>query len=267
MVPRLFLLAALIALVSLASARAQTSPPARGCATADDSPQVLHAAQPSYPASALAEHLGEKMAYVVVTVDSTGKLVDAGILQTSGNAAMDISALAAARASTFAPAIVNCVPVKRKAAMRFVFAAPSEGAERPTFNPPAGWTEVEATESQNGPYHRLATWRRGADLLMVSGSDTTETFADLKVAQTLTRGHAKILENKVVKICHGSQQAALAAFILSAPDPRQGYWLTLIVPDHGTEYLVAFYSGVGHVADSAVVDAMMSACVPGPTST
>ncbi|HTZ54757.1 MAG TPA: TonB family protein [Candidatus Acidoferrum sp.] len=100
---------------------ATPSTAATTCSAAYQPPRVLYAPTAAYPASADALHLGDRTAYVAVTIDASGRLVRSKILKTSGNAALDVSALDAARASAFAPATLKCAPVTRSAAMRFIF--------------------------------------------------------------------------------------------------------------------------------------------------
>jgi TonB family protein len=50
--------------------------------------------------------------FVEVTIDAQGRLVDTKIYRSSGNAAIDQAALRAARQSSYAPKIVDCVPVE-----------------------------------------------------------------------------------------------------------------------------------------------------------
>ncbi|HTU69199.1 MAG TPA: energy transducer TonB [Candidatus Baltobacteraceae bacterium] len=256
MIPRLFLFGVIL-IASLATR-------ANACARPDREPQALYTPPLAYPASALAEHVGTRMVLVEVVIDSTGELKNAKILRTSGNAAIDMSALLAARQSNFAAAIANCVPVAREAVMRFVFNAPAGtvGA-RPTFSPPAGWTERPIGGGfANGPYLPFGIWLRRGDMLMLSGGESSDTLSSLKIVQTLTGARAKILENGIVEICRRTQKAALVTFTRNAPDPQQGYWAVLIVPDQGTEYVAAYYSPAGDPPDPAVIDAMKSTCVP-----
>jgi len=49
---------------------------------------------------------------VQVTINAQGRLLDAKIYQSSNNAAIDQSALRAARQTTYAPRIANCAPVE-----------------------------------------------------------------------------------------------------------------------------------------------------------
>jgi TonB family protein len=81
------------------------------CATADEQAVVTNVATPEYPESARDLQLGPVSVLVKVTLDGRGDLQDASIQQSSGNSAIDAAAMRAARDSSYAPRIVNCVDV------------------------------------------------------------------------------------------------------------------------------------------------------------
>jgi len=91
------------------------------CWAAESAPRVVRAESPMYPDSVAVLHLPSKTVYVAVTIDASGRLARATVLQSSGNGALDAAALDAARRSSFAPGTRKCVPVTRRAAMRFIF--------------------------------------------------------------------------------------------------------------------------------------------------
>ena len=67
---------------------------------------------PMYPDSARDLGLGKVTVLVQVTIDAQGRLLDTKIFQSSNNAAIDQSALRAARQTTYAPRIANCAPAE-----------------------------------------------------------------------------------------------------------------------------------------------------------
>ena len=99
-----------IAPTSDATSDAATTAPA--CSNPNAEASVLDSISPSYPDSARDLGLGTTSVFVQVTIDAEGRLVDARIYRSSNNAAIDQSALRAARESRYAPKIVNCAPVE-----------------------------------------------------------------------------------------------------------------------------------------------------------
>lgn len=84
------------------------STPSAACATPDTAPQVLRLVQPSTPP--LAQQQGITGDVVVrVTLDGSGAVTAAQIVS-SPSAILNQAALAAARASTYQPGLVHCVP-------------------------------------------------------------------------------------------------------------------------------------------------------------
>lgn len=86
--------------VALSSSTAKPPP----CAVPFAEATVIHAATPAYPKNN--ESTGT--ALIEVDLDSTGALSGTAILRSSGNAALDAAAKAAALKSTFRPAIFAC---------------------------------------------------------------------------------------------------------------------------------------------------------------
>ena len=71
---------------------------------------VVEQAQADYPQSAEELGLGDVTVEVKVTVGPSGELVSEEIYQSGHNAEIDREALRVARASTYAPKLVNCAP-------------------------------------------------------------------------------------------------------------------------------------------------------------
>jgi TonB family protein len=71
---------------------------------------VTNAAYPEYPNSASRQY-GPVTALVRVTIGTNGTVLAASIYTSTGSADLDRAALRAARASTYAPKLVNCRPV------------------------------------------------------------------------------------------------------------------------------------------------------------
>jgi TonB family protein len=68
-------------------------------------------AQPEYPDAARNLRLGERAVSVRINVDGAGRVVYAGIIESSENMALDQAALMAARQSTYYPTVHACTPV------------------------------------------------------------------------------------------------------------------------------------------------------------
>ena len=82
------------------------------CSNPNEDAYVINPMSPIYPDSARDFGLGKVTVLVQVTLDAQGRLLDTKVYQSSNNAAIDQSALRAARQTTYAPRIANCVPVE-----------------------------------------------------------------------------------------------------------------------------------------------------------
>jgi TonB family protein len=260
MIPRLFLFGFLGAFFAAMAARA-TSAPSANCNNPNVAPQAIHAASLVYPTSAVALNLGTRVAIVEVVIDASGSLVEAKIVRSTGNAAMDQAALDAVHSSTFSPGTADCVPAKRAGVVRYVF----NPLSRPKFQPPAGWTswpDQEPDSARIGPANAalLQVWKRGQDALFLFERQGNEALDTSKLASE----HGTVLEKTSVRICNGTQDADFVAVRRREPDPMQGYWATLLALTQSDEYVVDYYSPVGNPPDSEVKNAMLSLCVPKP---
>ena len=72
---------------------------------------MVNIAPAEYPESAREANLGPVVVIVKITLSPTASITDASILQSSGNAQIDNSALRAAHQSSYSPKIDNCTPV------------------------------------------------------------------------------------------------------------------------------------------------------------
>jgi TonB family protein len=89
---------------------ADTAPPTEAPACADPNRDAVasNVVSPEYPSSE--SGIGSVAVLVAVTIDAAGGVSDVRVSQSSGNAAIDQAALRAARASSYRPRLVNCVP-------------------------------------------------------------------------------------------------------------------------------------------------------------
>jgi len=93
------------------------------CATPNQAPTLLKALAPVAPATVGILH-GTITVIVRVTVAADGSVHEARIVQSSGDEAIDRSALLAARLSSYAPQILACVPVSGTYLFRAQFSPP-----------------------------------------------------------------------------------------------------------------------------------------------
>lgn len=85
-----------------------TPTPKPVCAVPNADATTTQAVEPDYPD--IARQQGAVgTAKIKVSLDATGHVIDASLAKSAGNASLDQAALKAARASSFAPEVVNCV--------------------------------------------------------------------------------------------------------------------------------------------------------------
>ena len=90
------------------------------CANANVPAHVIQAVDPVYPDAAAKEQIYGTV-LVAVTLSDTGAVVSTMIQKSSGNEALDASALSAARESEYAPDYINCRPVGGTYIFRAIF--------------------------------------------------------------------------------------------------------------------------------------------------
>ncbi|GAC1306151.1 MAG: hypothetical protein NVSMB21_08590 [Vulcanimicrobiaceae bacterium] len=96
--------------------------PKPACPVPNADATTVSAVEPDYPD--IARQQGAVgTAKIKVSLDAAGHVLDVALAKSSGNASLDQSALKAARASTFAPEVVNCV----KTAGVYLFTADFQG--------------------------------------------------------------------------------------------------------------------------------------------
>ncbi|MGH7728378.1 MAG: energy transducer TonB, partial [Vulcanimicrobiaceae bacterium] len=92
------------------------------CANPTADATLTNAVSPDYPDIARQEG-AVGTTQVEITLDASGAVTNATVYKSSGNQALDRSAVAAARASSYAPQIVNC----QKVAGSYLFRADFTG--------------------------------------------------------------------------------------------------------------------------------------------
>ncbi len=117
MTPRLSLFALLLMLAVPAAAKATLASPTPSCPP-DRPATVVKAVSPDVPRSLRDVNFRSLVVIVNVAVDASGNVQSLTIRQSSGYVEMDKAALRAAQQSTYAPAIVDCVPAAGSYAFR-----------------------------------------------------------------------------------------------------------------------------------------------------
>ncbi len=114
----------------LSPPRSVPPPPAPDVFVAFDTPpQRMDVVEPEYPEIARELH-SQGTVIVQVTVDETGKVIDAVVVQSDVIEALEQAALKAARASQFKPAKQRDVPVKARIVIPFRFVLRADGERR-----------------------------------------------------------------------------------------------------------------------------------------
>ncbi|MDQ2663376.1 MAG: TonB family protein [Candidatus Eremiobacteraeota bacterium] len=99
-----------------------TVAPALGAACRGSAARIVHAIAPDYPQSAERAHANGTVR-VQVALNAAGRVSSARISRSSGNAALDRSALLAARDSTYVAARKGCRSISGTYAFRATFDA------------------------------------------------------------------------------------------------------------------------------------------------
>ncbi|HMD03091.1 MAG TPA: TonB family protein [Candidatus Baltobacteraceae bacterium] len=108
--------------ITAAAALAPSPTPKPACAQPHVDAAVKSAVAPDYPAIVQQQGVSG-VTQVKVTLTETGVVSDASVYQSSGNALLDRSAMTAARQSTYAPEVENCVKVSGSYVFRAEFSA------------------------------------------------------------------------------------------------------------------------------------------------
>lgn len=88
------------------------STPKPVCATPFKDATMVNGVTPEYPDAAREANLGPVTVIVKITLSASASVLDASVLQSSGNSSIDRAALSAARQSSYSPKIEDCKPVE-----------------------------------------------------------------------------------------------------------------------------------------------------------
>jgi TonB family protein len=98
--------------------------PASACAVPNAPAKVVHLAKPNYPM--LAMQVGAHGTFdVAVALDALGHVTSASVRGKHPYAGLDVDAIAAAKASTYAPARHACKPIASHLTVPIVFSLPT----------------------------------------------------------------------------------------------------------------------------------------------
>ncbi|GAC1354820.1 MAG: hypothetical protein NVSMB31_15110 [Vulcanimicrobiaceae bacterium] len=100
---------------------ASTPTPKANCPTPYKDASLVNSAAAEYPETAKEQGLGAVTVLVRIDLSATANVLSTSIIQSSGNSAIDRSATAAARQSSYSPKLVNCTPVEGSYSFRVEF--------------------------------------------------------------------------------------------------------------------------------------------------
>ncbi|GAC1389098.1 MAG: hypothetical protein NVSMB31_04480 [Vulcanimicrobiaceae bacterium] len=90
---------------------ASTPTPKPQCATPFKDASAVNLVSPEYPETAREANIGPAVVIVKISLSASASVLDASVLSSSGNGALDRAAVLAAKQSSYAPKIVDCAPV------------------------------------------------------------------------------------------------------------------------------------------------------------
>lgn len=162
------------------------------CANPTHEVRVITQVQPQYSSGLVTIPV---RVLVRVDIGMDGKLEGAAILQSSGNARIDAAALDAARRSSYAPAVTDCMPAEKSAIVAFDFQNP---AAEPSFQPPPNWG------APLRPTVNSVVYRHGTAVISVRMLPTAQTLDQLRIddMRSLQQLHAKVTVTDVTA-CRG----------------------------------------------------------------
>ncbi len=236
------------------------------CTLPDRPPRVVHNRQPIAPDSPTLEKGTPLNVLLAVRIGADGRLESVRVAKSSGDADVDNAAIAAARGSTYAAARVDCRAIPQEVAMRYLFSGPvlqlndatpvpdAASVAPPHLDVPAGW-RFRGTSSDD-----VASWTRGSGTLAAFGLAERDSLTEIENERMLAVGalYARILEQRTVTVCGGSQWAFEIVYVDA--DRNLTAELYDVTPAAGYETLYTA-KGVDSL-DPAVERIMRSTCAP-----
>jgi TonB family protein len=194
-----------LALLSLSSN--SSAPHKPSCNTPFRDARVLRAVSPTYPATV--NKWPATNVIVEITIGTDGRVRAARIFKSSHNSAIDQSAVASARQTTYHPKIIACKPTERD----YLYSAefPATGvAEVVTLKPPNRWVKQVPPADTDRQHHTIGEWTpthvAGSDVNINLASDafpgpiTLEQFVSLGLAN-LRKAGVDIVTSRPQTLC------------------------------------------------------------------
>ncbi len=241
------------------------------CAEPNREVAVDHATMADYPASAKSLNLGPVTVLIDVTVGASGAVQNIVLYKSSGNDAIDRSAMVASRESTYKPKIVNCVPTTGDYIFRAEFApggpvaSPLASAPfpAPAFSPPPDWSVLKELPPQNSNRWVYSAWQKGDAVLTLSGIPVTNSLNDIqrRTIGGLASQGAKIVSNGIVPVC-GSADALLITYTRHGTDGGNVFIADLYARSTRGIYQIVLYAPGAQTLDSSVEKSLKSLCAP-----
>ncbi|MDQ6929815.1 MAG: TonB family protein [Candidatus Eremiobacteraeota bacterium] len=100
---------------------ASTPTPKPACATPMKDATMVNGVSPEYPESAREANLGPVTVVVKIVLSASAGVLDASVIQSSNNSAVDRAAISAAKQSSYSPKVENCAPVQGSYSFRANF--------------------------------------------------------------------------------------------------------------------------------------------------
>ena len=206
-------------------------------------------------------------ALVEVVIGPSGNLVNATIYKSGGSISVDRAAIASARASTFSPKFVDCVPTTADYLFRAEFnpdgstpqplPTPAPTAPPPKFSPPLGWHGVRSFGNQ---------WSDGKgntlDFSATGRTDATlgHVYASAVSKKNKVLGPVQLVETEYIKACHGTQDALHMVYHLTGTGTISSD--VRVTVRYGYLYVLVYRTASGTPPSIDALASMESFCAP-----
>jgi TonB family protein len=241
------LLAALAAPVDLADV--PLGQPA-ACANPFQDATVTKPVTPDFPDSARGLGLGPMTVLIQVIVGPSGTPIAAMLYRSSGNMAIDQAALRAARASTYAPKLVNCAPAQGNCIFRAEF-NPGESGPLPTVMLSNNWKRASDR-----------SWTLGTATINIYSIANFSGVAYLRASTetVLKRSGVTPVFDDIIRVCSNTRDAWRLASVARSGS-NSAVTVTVVMESAGKGY-GAWYSAPGTTVPDNVMNALLTLCPP-----
>lgn len=232
-------------------------------------PRVVKKAQFAYPDDT--DQLGPGLLEVIVklTIDPSGKLAKAEIVESSGYDAFDNAVIKAVEDSTYAPAEVACAPATAQSVfvVQFTNKYVNDGGEitPPTFTFPAGWNATATTTPLPDGMNTVAEYTRGDERVIIASEHPHGDFDGAAAADRMIEAlHLQPVsaQSGTIDVCSGFQSGWSEHF--DYPDGAQTRSGELIEVQGANGLFSLFYSKLkSALPDDGIDHAIARFCVQG----